>query len=74
MSVSCRVTWSGGGDLGLDCSEKAPLIVDVSGALVPADRLEAYYLRARTTRLAMEASGSLCSAMLQSRNANWTPT
>ena len=62
------------GELGLDCSETAPLIVDVTGAPIPADRLEAYYVRARTTRLAMEASGSLCSAMLQSRNANWAPT
>lgn len=61
-------------ELGLDCSEAAPLIVDVSGAPVPADRLEAYYVRARTTRLAMEASGSLCSAMLQSRNKNWADT
>ena len=59
--------------LGLDCSGSAPLIVDVRGKPVPADRLEAYYVRARTTRLAMEASGSLCSAMLQSRNANWIP-
>ena len=57
--------------LGLDCSETAPLIVDVRGSPVPADRLEAYYVRARTTRLAMEASGSLCSAMLESRNRNW---
>ena len=58
-------------ELGLDCSEQAPLIVDVSGTPIPADRLETYYVRARTTRLAMEASGSLCSAMLQSRNENW---
>ncbi len=62
------------GELGLDCSAAAPLIVDVTGAPIPTDRLEAYYVRARTTRLAMEASGSLCSAMLQSRNANWAPT
>ena len=59
------------GELGLDCSETAPLIVDVRGAPVSADQLEAYYVRARTTRLAMEASGSLCSAMLESRNRNW---
>ena len=58
-------------ELGLDCSETTPLIVDLSGTPIPADRLEAYYVRARTTRLAMEASGSLCSAMLQSRNRNW---
>ena len=37
------------------------------------EELETYYIRARTTRLAMEANGSLCSAMLQSRNANWIP-
>ena len=61
-------------ELGLDCSETAPLIVDVKGRQIPADELETYYVRARTTRLAMEASGSLCSAMLQSRNRNWTPT
>ena len=59
-------------DVGLDCADAAPLIVDVRGAPVPAEELEAYYVRARTTRLAMEASGSLCSAMLQSRNRNWT--
>ncbi len=59
--------------LGLDCSAYASLIVDVRGLPVPADDLETYYVRARTTRLAMEASGSLCSAMLQSRNRNWTP-
>ncbi len=59
------------GELGLDCSEAAPLIVDARGAAIPASELEAYYVRARTTRLAMEASGSLCSAMLESRNRNW---
>ena len=58
-------------ELGLDCSETAALIVDVRGTPVPADQMEAYYVRARTTRLAMEASGSLCSAMLESRNRNW---
>ena len=57
-------------ELGLGCSAEAPLIVDVKGAAVPPGALEAYYLRARTTRLAMEASGSLCSAMLESRIRN----
>ena len=61
------------GELGLDCSGAASLIVDARGIPVAADDLETYYVRARTTRLAMEASGSLCSAMLQSRNRNWTP-
>ena len=59
------------GELGLDCSDSAPLIVNVNGEAVPAEEIETYYIRARTTRLAMEANGSLCSAMLQSRNANW---
>ena len=61
------------GELGLDCSDSSPLIVNVKGEAISSDELETYYVRARTTRLAMEASGSLCSAMLQSRNSNWTP-
>ena len=62
-------------EMGLDCSDLSPLIVDIKGDRVPAEELETHYVRARTTRLAMEASGSLCSAMLQSRNENWlTPT
>ncbi len=59
-------------EIGLDCSGSDHLIVDVLGRPVPASDLETYYVRARTTRLAMEASGSLCSAMLDSRNRNWT--
>ncbi len=58
-------------ELGLDCSETAPLIIEAGGATIPADTLETYYNRVRTTRLAMEASGSLCSALLQARNANY---
>ena len=60
-------------ELGLDCSAQAPLIVNLKGEAIPPRELGAYYVRARTTRLAMEANGSLCSAMLQSRNSNWTP-
>ncbi len=60
-------------ELGLDCSAQSRLIVGLKGEAIPAEELETYYIRARTTRLAMEANGSLCSAMLQSRNANWTP-
>ena len=59
---------------GLDCSDSAKLIVDAAGRAIPAAEMQTYYIRARTTRLAMEANGSLCSAMLQSRNANWVPT
>ena len=58
-------------ELRLDCSESAPLIVDATGRAIPPEEMEAYYIRARTARLAMEANGSLCSAMLQSRRANW---
>ena len=57
--------------LGLDCSDPSPLIVDIRGEKIPPQELETYYIRARTTRLAMEANGSLCLAMLQSRNSNW---
>ena len=62
------------GELGLDSSDSAALIVDAKGEEITPEEMETYYVRARTTRLAMEASGSLCSAMLQSRNSNWTPT
>ena len=62
------------GELGLDCSVSSLLVVSVKGDPVLPQEMETYYVRARTTRLAMEASGSLCSAMLQSRNSNWTPT
>lgn len=61
-------------EIGLDCSDAAMLIVDAVGRAIPAEEMQTYYIRARTTRLAMEANGSLCSAMLQSRNANWAPT
>ena len=59
-------------ELGLDCSGSTTLIVDTTGRAIPPEEMQTYYIRARTTRLAMEASGSLCSAMLQSRNSNWT--
>jgi metal-sulfur cluster biosynthetic enzyme len=55
------------GELGLDCSPSAPLIVDLDGNQLPAERLEAYYRDARTVRVAMEANGSFCRALLTSR-------
>ena len=57
------------GELGLDCSAPAPLIVDAVGLAIPPAELETYYLRARTSRLALEAGGSLCSALLQARRS-----
>ena len=56
-------------ELGLDCSGAAHLIVDLKGETIPPEDLETYYVRARTTRLAMEANGALCSALLQARNS-----
>ncbi len=53
--------------LGLDCSPSAPLIADLSGASIPADRLETYFIRSRTVRLSAEANGALCSVLLQAR-------
>ena len=50
-------------ELGLDGSDHASLIVDATGEPIPAAELETYYLRARTTRLAMEANGALCTAL-----------
>ena len=57
-------------ELGLDCSQGSPLIADIHGGTIEAGQMETYYIRARTTRLAMEANGSLCSALLQARKSN----
>jgi hypothetical protein len=54
-------------ELSLDCSPEAPLIVDQNGASVPEETLEAYYQRIRTVRVALEANGSFCRAILTTR-------
>jgi metal-sulfur cluster biosynthetic enzyme len=54
-------------ELGLDCNPSSPLIVDLDGNKLSAERLEAYYRDARTVRVAMEANGSFCRALLASR-------
>lgn len=54
-------------ELGLDCTPNAVLIVDPDGRKLPAERLEAYYRDARTVRVAMEANGSFCRALLAAR-------
>ena len=56
-------------ELGLDCGAQASLIVDLDGAPIAADRLAAFYRDARTVRVAMEANGSLCRALLATRRA-----
>ena len=51
-------------ELGLDCSRAAPLIVDLEGKPFSAEQLQAHYETARTVRVAMEANGSFCRALL----------
>jgi metal-sulfur cluster biosynthetic enzyme len=57
-------------ELGLDCSFGAPLIVDPDGESVSAERLESYYRNARTVRVALEANGSFCRAVLAGRRGH----
>ena len=57
-------------NLGLDCSPSSPLISDLADAPIPADRLETYFIRSRTVRLAAEANGALCSVLLQARKTD----
>ena len=54
--------------LGLDCSPSSPLILDLRGEPVPPEQFESFFVRSRTIRVAAEATGSLCSALLQARN------
>ena len=55
-------------ELGLDCSPNAPLIVDLDGNELSVEGLETYYRDARTVRVAMEANGSFCRALLAARH------
>ena len=54
-------------ELGLDCTRTAPLIVDLDGQPLPVARLQAYYQHARTVRVALEANGAFCRAVLAVR-------
>ncbi|MFN8453798.1 MAG: iron-sulfur cluster assembly protein [Anaerolineae bacterium] len=56
-------------EIGLEGDPTAALLVDLRGEPVPAVQLEKYFVYARTVRLAMEANGSLCSALLEARLA-----
>jgi metal-sulfur cluster biosynthetic enzyme len=51
-------------ELALDCSPAAPLIVDLEGKPFSVERLQAHYEAARTVRVALEANGSFCRALL----------
>src|ERR1700720_2416753 len=52
-------------ELGLDCSLAAPLIIGLEGKPFSADQLQAHYEAARTVRVALEANGSFCRALLR---------
>jgi hypothetical protein len=51
-------------ELGLDCHDGARLIIDLEGKPFAADRLQAHYEAARTMRVALEANGSFCRALV----------
>jgi len=51
-------------ELALDCSPAAPLIVDLDGKPFSADQLQVHYEATRTVRVALEANGSFCRALL----------
>jgi metal-sulfur cluster biosynthetic enzyme len=51
-------------ELALDCSPGAPLIVDLEGKPFSAERLQTHYEAIRTVRVALEANGSFCRALL----------
>lgn len=51
-------------ELGLDCRLAAPLIVDLEGEMLTMQQLLAHYETARTVRVAMEANGSFCRALI----------
>ena len=54
-------------EMNLDCSPTAPLIIDLRGREVTAQQLEKYLIRARTVRVALQANGSFCAAVLTAR-------
>jgi hypothetical protein len=55
-------------ELGLDCSPTSPLIVDLEGTPFSAAALQAHYESIRTLRVALEANGSFCRALLSVRH------
>jgi len=56
-------------ELGLSCAPDAILITDQEGLPIPASQFENYYQIARTVRVALDANGSFCRAMLATRHA-----
>ena len=55
-------------ELGFDCAASAPLVIDLRGRPIPADQVEAHYVKARTVGVSLEANGSFCRAVLEARS------
>jgi len=51
-------------ELALDCNPAAPLIVDLEGKSFSVEQLQTHYETIRTVRVALEANGSFCRALL----------
>jgi hypothetical protein len=55
-------------ELGLPAGDDAALVIDpVTGAPVGGDAMPLHLRRARTTRISLEANGSICRGMLRHR-------
>jgi metal-sulfur cluster biosynthetic enzyme len=55
-------------ELGLSAGDDAPLVIEpTTGAPVTVDSLPMHLRRARTTRISIEANGSICRGMLRQR-------
>lgn len=67
LATTCQRYLGRRAALGLDCTSTAPLMVDLDGQPLAAEHLQAYYQTARTVRLAMEANGAFCQALLDVR-------
>ena len=53
--------------LGFDCSPTAVLVTDGCDNPIPADRMREHFVRARTVRVAQDANGAMCCALLDAR-------
>jgi metal-sulfur cluster biosynthetic enzyme len=56
-------------ELGFVANPAAPLFVDLDGEPIAADRLERHFAAARTMRVALEANGLFCRALMDRRRS-----